>query len=101
MIAGAIQIAAAAGLGGIAGLLGGLFGVRGGFLGIPLLGFFYGMDQQTAQGPALIMVVPKVLWAFSQYHRRFGLHLRMPLTIAAAALIAAYPGARFATVLDP
>ena len=58
MLATAIHVAAAAGLGGMAWLLGGLFGVGGGFLVIPLLGFFYGMDQQTAQGTALIMVVP-------------------------------------------
>jgi len=101
MLATAIHVAAAAGLGGMAGLLGGLFGVGGGFLVIPLLGFFYGMDQQTAQGTALIMVVPNVLWAFSQYHRRFGLDLRMAATIAGSALIAAYPSARFATGLDP
>jgi len=101
MISTAIQVAAAAGLGGMAGLLGGLFGVGGGFLVIPLLGFFYGMDQQTAQGTALIMVVPNVLWAFSQYQRRFGVDLRMAAAIAGSALIAAYPTARFATGLDP
>ena len=85
MIATAIRIAAAAGLGGMAGLLGGLFGVGGGFLVIPLLGFFYGMDQQTAQG-TLMMVVPNVVWAFSRYRRRFGIDLRMAATIAGSAL---------------
>jgi len=80
---------------------GGLFGVGGGFLVIPLLGFFYGMDQQTAQGTALIMVVPNVLWAFSRYQQRFGVDLRMAATIAGSALIATYPTARLATGLDP
>ena len=101
MIATVIRAAAAAGLGGMAGLLGGLFGVGGGFLVIPLLGFFYGMDQQTAQGTALIMVVPNVLWAFSQYQRRFSVDVRMAATIAGSALIATYSTARFATGLDP
>jgi uncharacterized membrane protein YfcA len=52
---------------------------------IPLLGFFYGMDQQTAQGTALIMVLPNVLWAFSRYQQRFGVDLRMAATIAGSA----------------
>ena len=101
MLATAISVVAAAGLGGVAGLLGGLFGVGGGFLVIPLLGFFYGMDQQTAQGTALMMVVPNVLWAFSRYQRRFSVDLRMAATIAGSALIATYLTARFATGLDP
>jgi uncharacterized protein len=101
MIATAIRVAAAASLGGMAGLLGGLFGVGGGFLVIPLLGFFYGMDQQTAQGTVLVMVVPNVLWAFSRYRRRFGIDLRMAAAIAGSALIATYPTARLATGLDP
>src|ERR1700740_1865925 len=59
------------------------------------------MDQQTAQGTVLIMVVPNVLWAFSRYRRRFGIDLRMAATIAVSALIATYPTARLATSLDP
>jgi Sulfite exporter TauE/SafE len=68
---------------------------------VPLLGFFYGMDQQTAQGTVLIMVVPNVVWAFSRYRRLFGIDLRMAATIARSALIATYPTARLATGLDP
>ncbi|MBV8088531.1 MAG: sulfite exporter TauE/SafE family protein [Alphaproteobacteria bacterium] len=101
MIPTAVQVGLAAGLGGMAGLLGGLFGVGGGFLVIPLLGFFYGVDQQTAQGTALIMVVPNVVWAFSRYRRLFGIDLRMAATIAGSALITTYPTAHLATHLDP
>ena len=101
MIATAIWLLAALVLGAMAGLLGGLFGVGGGFLVIPLLGIFYGMDQQTAQGTALLMVVPNVVWAFSRYRRYFGVDLRMAALIAGSGLVAAYPTARIATGLDP
>ena len=101
MIATALQIAAAAGLGVGSGLLGGLFGVGGGFLVIPLMGILYGIPQQTAQGTALAMVVPNVLFAFWRYRQRFGVDLRMAATIAASALVTTYPTARLATGLDP
>ena len=101
MIATAIRVAAAVGLGGMGGLLGGLFGVGGGFLVIPLLGFFYGMDQQTAQGTALIMVVPDVVLVFRATDDFSGIDLRMAATIAGSALIATYPTARLATGFDP
>jgi uncharacterized membrane protein YfcA len=101
MIATVLQIAAAAGLGVGSGLLGGLFGVGGGFLVIPLMGILYGISQQMAQGTALVMVVPNVLFAFWRYRQRFGVDLRMAATIAASALVTTYPTARLATGLDP
>jgi len=96
-----LQILTAAALGVASGILGGLFGVGGGFLVIPLLGVVYGVDQQTAQGTALVMVVPNVWFAFWRYRQRFGVDLRKAIVIAAAAMVATYPTARLATGLDP
>lgn len=101
MIAAVLQFAGAAGLGGIAGVLGGLFGVGGGFVVIPLLGILYGLHQQAAQGTALVMVVPNVLFGLWRYRQRFGMDLRMAGTIAVSALVTTYPTARLATGLDP
>ena len=50
-------------LGGVLGTLGGLFGIGGGLIAIPVLGVFFGLDQQIAQGTALVMVVPNVMLA--------------------------------------
>ena len=101
MLALFFQTLALLALGAACGLLGGLFGVGGGVIAIPLLGMLYAFDQQTAQGTVLLMVVPNVLLAFWRYRQRFGVDLRMAVTIGLAALSATYPAARVATGLDP
>lgn len=50
-------------LGAAMGTLGGLFGIGGGLVAIPALGVLFGLDQQLAQGTALLMVLPNVLLA--------------------------------------
>jgi uncharacterized membrane protein YfcA len=99
--AGAWQILELIGLGVACGVAGGLFGVGGGVIAIPILGMLYALDQQTAQGTVLVMVVPNVLLAFWRYRRRFGVDLRMAAMIALSALLSTYPVARLATALDP
>ncbi|WP_155515862.1 TSUP family transporter, partial [Pseudomonas savastanoi] len=47
-------------LGAAMGTLGGLFGIGGGLVAIPALGVLFGLDQQLAQGTALLMVLPRV-----------------------------------------
>ncbi|HCP55495.1 MAG TPA: hypothetical protein DIU04_12205, partial [Pseudomonas sp.] len=44
-------------LGAALGSLGGLFGIGGGLIAIPAMGVLFGLDQQMAQGTALVMVV--------------------------------------------
>ena len=56
-------------LGAALGTVGGLFGIGGGLIAIPVLGVLFGLDQQIAQGTALVMVVPKPEFAKSRTNR--------------------------------
>jgi uncharacterized protein len=49
--------------------MGGLFGIGGGLIAIPVLGLWFGLDQQLAQGTALVMSVPNVLLALYRYQQ--------------------------------
>src|SRR6267378_2319594 len=101
MLSAALRILATTALGGAAGIFGGLFGVGGGAIAIPLLGLLYHLDQQTAQGTTLVMVVPNVLLGFWRYRRQVGIDLRIAGALAISAVASTYPAARFATALDP
>ena len=99
-IATAIRVAVAAGLCSVAGLLGGLFRGRRWLSCDLLLGFFYGMDQQTAQGTVLIMGGAQCrvgIFALSATLRRRSAHGRDHRRVG----FDWYPAARLATGLDP
>jgi len=87
-------------LGLMLGAFGGLFGIGGGLIAIPVLGLAYGMDQQLAQGTALVMIVPNVIVGFWRYRQRVGVDLRIAATLAICAVGATYLAARFAVGLD-
>jgi hypothetical protein len=82
------------------GALGGLFGIGGGLIAIPALGVLFGLDQQMAQGTALVMVVPNVLLALWRYHQRNRIELRHALTLAFSSFFCALLGAGWAVRLD-
>ncbi|WP_070888135.1 sulfite exporter TauE/SafE family protein [Pseudomonas sp. D1-3] len=83
------------------GTLGGLFGIGGGLIAIPALGVLFGLDQQLAQGTALVMVVPNVLLALWRYHQRNRIDLRHALALALSSFVFALFGASWAVTLDP
>lgn len=87
--------------GALIGFAGGVLGIGGGLLAIPLLGLVLGMDQQMAQGTALIMVLPAVLVSVRKYNQ----HARIDLVAAAiggtASVAFTWVGARIALGLDP
>lgn len=82
------------------GTLGGLFGIGGGLIAIPTLGVLFSLDQQLAQGTALVMVVPNVLLALWRYHQRNRIDPRHALALAASGFCFALLGARWAVSLD-
>jgi len=84
------------GLGLLLGTLGGLFGIGGGLLAIPVLGLLFGLDQQLAQGTALVMVVPNVLLALWRYHQRNRIDWRHALLLGLSSFCLAWVGAALA-----
>lgn len=87
-------------LGAALGTLGGLFGIGGGLIAIPALGVLFGLDQQLAQGTALVMVVPNVLLALWRYHQRNRIELRHALPLAACSFLFAWLGSIWAVGID-
>lgn len=73
-------------LGAASGFVGGLFGVGGAMVTIPVLGIFFGFNEQLAQGTSLVIVVPNLLLSLWRYFRKSSLDLRMAATIAVAGL---------------
>ena len=87
-------------LGAALGTVGGLFGIGGGLIAIPALGVLFGLDQQLAQGTALVMVVPNVMLALWRYHQRNRIELRHALPLATAGFVFAWLGSLWAVGVD-
>lgn len=87
--------------GALIGFTGGVLGIGGGLLAIPLLGLVAGMDQQEAQGTALIMVLPAVLISVRKYNQNARIDFRAAAAGAASSIVFTWVGAQFALGIDP
>ncbi|MDF9755780.1 putative membrane protein YfcA [Pseudomonas hunanensis] len=87
-------------LGAALGTVGGLFGIGGGLIAIPALGVLFGLDQQLAQGTALVMVVPNVLLALWRYHQRNRIELRHAVPLSLCSFLFAWLGSIWAVGID-
>ncbi|MGB3289986.1 MAG: sulfite exporter TauE/SafE family protein [Burkholderiaceae bacterium] len=83
------------------GFTGGVLGIGGGLLAIPLLGLVMGMDQQAAQGTALIMVLPAVLISVRKYNQHDKIDLGAAAAGALGSIVFTWVGARIALGVDP
>ena len=88
-------------LGVLLGSVGGMMGIGGGLIAIPVLSWLYGMDQQLAQGTALVMIAPNVLVGFIRYRQRNPINLRSTASLAVLAMISTWLAARYASGLNP
>ena len=87
-------------LGGLLGFAGGLLGIGGGIVAVPLLRYAFSMDQMTAQGTALVMMVPNLLVACWQYARNERPAYADMLGIALGGTVATWASAGIARSLN-
>jgi uncharacterized membrane protein YfcA len=88
------------GIGISAGILAGLVGVGGGIIIVPALVYFFGLDQKTAQGTSLAVLLPPTgLLAFLQYYREGHVEVKLALMIIIGVLVGGWFGGQFAMSL--
>ncbi len=91
------------GAGVVAGIFAGLVGVGGGIVIVPILVYIFGMDQRTAQGTSLAMLLPPTgILAFLKYYNNPQVHidLRLAFMIAAGVVIGGYFGGSWAQLIN-
>jgi uncharacterized membrane protein YfcA len=98
---GVIELLMYLSLGAAMGTLGGLFGIGGGLVAIPALGVLFGLDQQLAQGTALLMVLPNVLLALWRYNQRNRVSLRNAMMLIVPSFTVSWLTSLWAVRIDP
>lgn len=77
-------------VGGVLGYVSGTLGIGGGLLAIPLLVLGYGMEQQVAQGTALVLMAPNMVIGFLRYRQRNPITFGMAALLSVGSVIASY-----------
>ncbi len=84
-------------IGLMAGVFGGMFGVGGAIVMIPALVYFLGVDQHTAQGTSLAVMLPPIgLFAAYNYYKVGQVNIWYAVIIAVTFMIGGYFGSKIA-----
>ena len=87
-------------IGLMAGVFGGMFGVGGAIIMIPALVYFLGVDQHTAQGTSVAIMLPPIgLFAAYNYYKAGQVNIWYAVIIAFAFLIGGFFGSKIALTL--
>jgi uncharacterized membrane protein YfcA len=89
-------------IGLVAGALGGMIGLGGGIILIPALILIMKMDQQTAQGTSIAIMLPPIgLFAVYNYYKAGYVNTKYAMIIAVAFMVGGYFGSMLALKLSP
>ncbi len=84
-------------IGLMAGVFGGMFGVGGAIIMIPAMVYFLGVDQHTAQGTSVAIMLPPIgLFAAYNYYKAGEINVWYAVIIAIAFMIGGYFGSAWA-----
>ena len=84
-------------IGLMAGVFSGIFGVGGAVVMIPALVYFLGVDQHTAQGTSLAMMLPPVgILAVYNYYKAGYVDIRIAILLSIAFIAGSYFGSKLA-----
>jgi uncharacterized membrane protein YfcA len=88
-------------IGLLAGILSGLVGIGGGIVIVPVLVYYFAMNQKTAQGTVLFMFLLPigVLGAFN-YYKAGHVDIKSAVIIALTFAVGSYIGSRTAIAID-
>lgn len=90
----------ALGIGVVVGVLSGVLGIGGAPILVPAMIFLLGVDQKTAQGVSLAVIVPTAVAGALTHHRLGNVELRITAWLVPSAIVGAIVGAILATGLD-
>lgn len=84
-----------------AGILAGMVGIGGGIIIVPALVYFFKMDQHTAQGTSLAVLLPPTgLLAFVRYYQAGHVNVKIGILIVVGLLIGGWIGGNWAQQLS-
>src|ERR1700682_1722159 len=87
-------------LGLVGGMLVGLLGIGGGVMLVPAMVYLLHMDQHTAQGTSLLVLLPPIGWgALREYWKQGQVDIKAGILCALGILIGAYAGSLVALPL--
>jgi len=84
-----------------AGILAGMIGIGGGLVIVPALVYFFKMEQHTAQGTSLaILLPPSGLFAFIEYYKAGHVDVGLAIMVALGVFAGGYFGGSWAQQLS-